>query len=189
MEGETEESDEVGSFSKANVWKRMAIVIAGATVNILFGILVYFILISTVGIQFVDPAKDTFFNRIYYGAKGTGEFVATIFDSIKTLITGGIQAGQMVGIVGISEVVVQTNGIINYLHLLAVISVSLGVTNLLPIPALDGGKILILIIEVIRRKPMKLETEAKIQLLGFSILMALTIFVTYNDILRIGAGS
>ena len=189
MEGETEESDEVGSFSKANVWKRMAIVIAGATVNILFGILVYFILISTVGIQFVDPAKDTFFNRIYYGAKGTGEFVATIFDSIKTLITGGIQADQMVGIVGISEVVVQTNGIINYLHLLAVISVSLGVTNLLPIPALDGGKILILIIEVIRRKPMKLETEAKIQLLGFSILMALTIFVTYNDILRIGAGS
>ena len=189
MEGETEESDEVGSFSKANVWKRMAIVIAGATVNILFGILVYFILISTVGIQFVDPAKDTFFNRIYYGAKGTGEFVATIFDSIKTLITGGIQADQMVGIGGISEVVVQTNGIINYLHLLAVISVSLGVTNLLPIPALDGGKILILIIEVIRRKPMKLETEAKIQLLGISILMDLTIFVTYNDILRIGAGS
>ena len=189
MEGETEESDENGSFSKASVWRRMAIVVAGAAVNIIFGILVYFILISTVGIQFVDPTKDTFFNRIYYGAKGTGEFVATIFDSIKTLITGGIQADQMVGIVGISEVVVQTNGIINYLHLLAVISVSLGVTNLLPIPALDGGKILILLIEVIRRKPMKLETEAKIQLIGFSILMALTIFVTYNDILRIGSGS
>ena len=186
MEGETEESEEKGSFSKASVWKRMAIVVAGAAVNILFGILVYFILVSTVGIQFVDPARDTFFNRIYYGAKGTGEFIVTIFDSIKTLITGGIQADQMVGIVGISEVVVQTNGIINYLHLLAVISVSLGVTNLLPIPALDGGKILILLIEVIRRKPMKLETEAKIQLLGFSILMALTIFVTYNDILRIG---
>ena len=60
MEGRTEESDEAGSFSKASVWKRMAIVIAGATVNILFGILVYFILVSTVGIQFVDPAKDTF---------------------------------------------------------------------------------------------------------------------------------
>ena len=92
----------------------------------------------------------------------------------------------MVGIVGISEVVVQTSGIINYLHLLAVISVSLGVTNLLPIPALDGGKILILLIELIRRKPMKIETEAKIQLIGFSILMALFLIVTYNDILRIG---
>lgn len=186
MEGEDEESDAEGSFSRASVWKRMAIVVAGATVNILFGILVYFILVSTVGIQFLDPAKDTFLNRIYYGAKGTGEFIATIFDSIKMLFTGGLKTDQMVGIVGISEVVVQTNGIINYLHLLAVISVSLGVTNLLPIPALDGGKILILLIEVFRRKPMKLETEAKIQLIGFSILMALTIFVTYNDILRIG---
>lgn len=186
MEGEDEESDAVGSFSKSSVWKRMAIVVAGATVNILFGILVYFILVSTVGIQFLDPAKDTFLNRIYYGAKGTGEFVTTIFESIKMLFTGGLQTDQMVGIVGISEVVVQTNGIINYLHLLAVISVSLGVTNLLPIPALDGGKILILLIEVIRRKPMKIETEAKIQLIGFSILMVLTIFVTYNDILRIG---
>ena len=186
MEGEDEESDAEGSFSKSSVWRRMAIVVAGATVNILFGILVYFILVSTVGIQFLDPAKDTILNRIYYGAKGTGEFIATIFDSMKMLFSGGLQTDQMVGIVGISEVVVQTNGIINYLHLLAVISVSLGVTNLLPIPALDGGKILILLIEVIRRKPMKLETEAKIQLIGFSILMALTIFGTYNDILRIG---
>lgn len=89
------------------------------------------------------------------------------------LFTGGLQTDQMVGIVGISEVVVKTNGIINYLNLLAVISVSLGVTNLLPIPALDGGKILILIIEIIRRKPMKMETEAKIQMLGFSILIAI----------------
>ena len=189
MEGEEEESDAPGSFSKASVWKRIAIVLAGATVNIVFGILVYFILVSTVGIQFVDPAKDTIANRIYYGAQNTGKIITSIFDSIKMLFTGGLQTDQMVGIVGISEVVVKTNGIINYLNLLAVISVSLGVTNLLPIPALDGGKILILIIEIIRRKPMKMETEAKIQMLGFSILIALSLFVTYNDILRIGAGS
>ena len=189
MEGEDEESDDPGSFSKASVWKRMVIVLAGATVNIVFGILVYFILVSTVGIQFADPAKDTIANRIYYGAQGTGQFIKAIFDSIKTLFSGGLKTNQMVGIVGISEVVVKTNGIINYLNLLAVISVSLGVTNLLPIPALDGGKILILLIEIIRRKPMKIETEAKIQLIGFSILIALSLFVTYNDILRIGTGS
>ena len=105
MEGEDEESDAEGSFSRASVWKRMAIVVAGATVNILFGILVYFILVSTVGIQFLDPAKDTFLNRIYYGAKGTGEFIATIFDSIKMLFTGGLKTDQMVGIVGISDIV------------------------------------------------------------------------------------
>lgn len=187
MEGEDEESDDEGSFSKASVWKRILIVVAGATVNIVFGILVYFILISAVGIQFVDSTKDTILNRIYYGGKATGEFIITILESIKTLFTGGLSTNQMVGIVGISEVVIQTSGIINYLHLLAVISVSLGITNLLPIPALDGGKILILLIEVIRRKPMKIETEAKIQLIGFSILMALFLFVTYNDIIRIAS--
>ena len=185
MEGEVESSDVEGSFSKASVWKRMAIVVAGATVNILFGIIVYFILMSTIGIQFVDLAKDTFLNRIYYGAIGTWEFILMLFESIKVLFTGGLSADQMVGIVGISEVVATTAGFANYIYLLAVISISLGITNLLPIPALDGGKILILLIEVIRRKPIKPETEATIQLLGFSILMALTIFVTYNDIIRI----
>ena len=112
MEGEDEESDAPGSFSKASVWKRLAIVLAGATVNIVFGILVYFILVSTVGIQFVDPAKDTIANRIYYGAQGTGEFIKAVADSIKTLFSGGLKTDQMVGIVGISEVVVKTNGII-----------------------------------------------------------------------------
>ncbi len=183
--GEEEESNEEGSFSKASISKRLAIVIAGATVNILFGIIVYFILVSTVGIQFADPTRDTIVNRLYYGAKGTGNFILSIFDSIKILFTGGLSTDQMVGIVGISEVVVQTNGILNYIYLLAVISVSLGVTNLLPIPALDGGKIVILLIELIRRKPMKAETEAKIQLIGLSILITLSILVTYNDIVRI----
>ena len=185
MEGEVESSDVEGSFSKASVWKRMAIVVAGATVNILFGIIVYFILMSTVGIQFVDPARDTFFNRIYYGAMGTWEFILMLLESIKVLFTGGLSADQMVGIVGISEVVATTAGFANYIYLLAVISISLGITNLLPIPALDGGKILILLIEAIRRKPLKEKTEINIQLIGFSILIALSLFVTYNDIIRI----
>ena len=161
--------------------------VAGAAVNIIFGIIVYFVLVSTVGLQFADPTKDTFFNRIYYGSQRTGAFIESIFESIKVLFTGGVKTDQMVGIVGISEVVVQTSKFVDYIYLLAVISVSLGVTNLLPIPALDGGKILVLLIEIIRRKPMKVETEAKIQLIGFSILIALSLFVTYNDILRIGS--
>lgn len=187
MEGEEEASDSEGSFSKASVWKRIAIVVAGAAVNIIFGIIVYFILVSTVGLQFADPIKDTFLNRIYYGGQRTGAFIGSIFESIKMLFTGGVKTDQMVGIVGISEVVVQTSKLVDYIYLLSVISVSLGVTNLLPIPALDGGKILVLLIEIIRRKPMKVETEAKIQLIGFSILIALSLFVTYNDILRIGS--
>ena len=91
----------------------------------------------------------------------------------------------MVGIVGISDIVVNTNGFFEYLYIVALISLSLGITNLLPLPPLDGGKILIYIIELIRRKPMKEETELKIQTWGFSILIALSIYVTCNDIIRI----
>ena len=185
MEGETEESDVEGSFSKANVWKRIAIVLAGPIVNIVFGLIVYYILVASVGIQFANPIDDTIINRLTYSGKATGEFIIAILDSIKTLFTGGASVDQMVGIVGISEIVVKTAGIANYINLMALISISLGITNLLPIPALDGGKILILIIEIIRRKQMKIETEAKIQMIGFSILLALSLIVTYNDIIRI----
>ena len=91
----------------------------------------------------------------------------------------------MMGPVGIAETVAKTNGFQEFIYLLALISLSLGVTNLLPIPVLDGGKILILIIEAIRRKPMKQETEINIQLLGFSFLIVLSLYVAYNDVLRI----
>lgn len=101
------------------------------------------------------------------------------------IFTGNVGINDLTGPVGISEVVSKTTTFINYLSILALISVSLGVTNLLPIPALDGGKILILIIEAIRRKPLKQETEMQIQLIGFSILIALSLVVTYNDIIRI----
>lgn len=185
MEGESEESSDSRAFSNVSIIKRIAIVSAGAIVNILFGILAYFILVSTTGLQFVDPSKDTILNRIYYGGISTGEFIVSIFESIKMLFTNGIAVEQMTGPVGISQIVVQAAGFANYIYVLAIISVSLGVTNLLPFPALDGGKIVLLIVEAIRKKKITVETEAKITLIGFSILIALSLFVTYNDIIRI----
>lgn len=267
MEGEEERSEEEGSFSKASIPKRIAIVAAGAIVNIIFAIVVYFILVASsgtyvsnivsttiegypaqeIGIQPGDkivqvneekinnlyelnealqentgeiiikverngeiieyvtspkevteqgyttyylgvnlkPAEDTFINRCINGVISTKDFLFSIVDNLKQIFTGNVGVDQMVGPVGISEVVSKTEGIKEFIYMLALISISLGVTNLLPIPALDGGKILILIIEAIRRKPLKEELEIKIQLLGFSILIALSLYVTYNDIIRI----
>ncbi len=133
----------------------------------------------------LKPAEDTFINRCIYGGMETKEFLLSIVDNLKQLFTGKVGVDQMMGPVGISEVVAKTDGIKEFFEMLALISLSLGVTNLLPIPALDGGKILILLIEAIRRKPMKQETEVNIQLLGFAILIALSLYVTYHDILRI----
>lgn len=185
MEGESEDSQDERAFTNVSVPKRIAIVSAGAIVNILFGIFAYFLLVPTVGLQFADPAKDTILNRIYYAGINTGEFILSIFESVKMLFTNGISVDQMTGPVGISQIVVQTSGFANYIYVLAVISVSLGVTNLLPIPALDGGKIVLLIVEAIRRKKITLETEAKITLVGFSLLIALSLYITYHDVIRI----
>ena len=133
----------------------------------------------------LKPAKDTFINRCINGGMQTQEFLLSIIDNLKQLFSGNVGVDQMMGPVGISEVVAKTDGIREFFEMMALISLSLGVTNLLPIPALDGGKILILLIEAIRRKPMDEKTEINIQLLGFSILIALSLYVTYNDILRI----
>ena len=69
--------------------------------------------------------------------------------------------------------------------MMALISLSLGVTNLLIFPPLDGGKILLLVIEGIRKKPIKQELELTIQMLGFAALITLSLFVTFNDVTRI----
>ena len=133
----------------------------------------------------LKQAEDTFINRCINAGMQTQQFLASTVDNLKQLFTGKVGVDQMMGPVGISEVVSKTDGVMEFLEMMALISLSLGVTNLLPIPALDGGKILILVIEAIRGKPMKQETEINIQLIGFSILIALSLYVTYNDILRI----
>lgn len=136
------------------------------------------------GIQF-KVADKNFFNNVYYAFWETTDFSVSIIDNLKMLFTGKVSANQLMGPVGISGVVAETNGIKDFINILALISLSLGVTNLLPFPPLDGGKIVILLIEAIRRKPLKENVEIKIQLLGFAILITLSIFITYNDILRI----
>ena len=78
-----------------------------------------------------------------------------------------------------------SNGLTSILYLLALLSMNLGIVNLIPIPALDGGKILMNLIEVVRRKPLKQETETYVTLVGVVIMLVLMIAVTWNDIMRV----
>lgn len=121
----------------------------------------------------------------YYAFWETVNFVESMFDSIIMLFTGNVKLEQMTGPIGISEIVVKSSGIYNFVYLLCLISLSLGVTNLLPIPALDGGRIVLLIIEGIRGKALKEEIELGIQSVGFLLLILLSLYVSYKDILRI----
>jgi len=183
LEGEDEHSDCEGSFSKASIPKRMAIVLAGGLTNIIFGLIVFFIL-GTVIIH-SQKIDDSIGNSMYLALIKTKEFLFSMFESLKMLFIGKAKVDQFIGPVGISEVIAKTSGIQDYIYILSLISVSLGVTNLLPIPALDGGKILLLIIEAIRRKKLSEKTEINIQLIGFAFLITISLYVAYNDILRI----
>lgn len=173
MLGEEEHSDEEGSFSNASIPKRIAIVAAGGLVNIIFAILLYIILMFIVT------------GNLLVAISSTGDFIMAMVESIKLIFTGGVTIDNLMGPIGISEVVAQTSGLIDFLYIMALISMSLGVTNLLPFPPLDGGKILIYIIEAIRRKPLKENFELKLQMIGFLALITLSIYVAFNDIGRI----
>lgn len=133
----------------------------------------------------LKPADKNLANNIYYAVLNTGDFAFSIVDNIKMLFTGRVSTNDLMGPVGISSVVAKTNGLQEFIYILALISLSLGVTNLLPFPPLDGGKIVLLIIEAIRRKPLDEKYEMGIQMLGFGLMILLSVYVTFNDIHRI----
>ena len=173
LEGEEKASEKEGSFSKASTPKKIAIVAAGGLVNIIFGMLIFWIL-STI-----------YLGNLIDGLRNTGKYFVLTIESLKQLFMGNVGINQLTGPIGISSLVAQTNGIFDFIHLLSVISVSLGITNLLPIPPLDGGKILIYIIEGIIRKPLKENIAYGIQMIGFTAMIALSIFVAYNDVSKL----
>ena len=173
MLGEEERSEEEGSFSEASIPKRIAIVAAGGLVNIIFAILLFIVLATIITGSFTMAISST------------GNFIMSMVESIKLLFTGGVTVDNLVGPIGISEVVAQTSSLIDFFYIMALVSMSLGVTNLLPFPPLDGGKILIYIIEAIRRKPINENFELKLQMIGFLALITLSVYVAFNDVGRI----
>ncbi len=110
-----------------------------------------------------------------------------IIKSVIQLITGVVPANTLSGPVGIVSVIgnAAVNGIRSLLNILSYISIDLGVMNLLPIPALDGGKLLLLFVEAVTKKKLSEKWEVIINVIGFALLIMVMVFATYNDILRL----
>lgn len=274
--GEDEESDNENSFRNKSVWRRIAVIAAGAIMNLILGFILSLIIFLVAGkvtttiiaeivpgsgcetagmavgdritkvnglhiftandiiyelrndedgvLDFVvehDGEKLTF-NGVKFGLtvdEETGERVLNydfkvymknmtaaellpaaankfmyysrlILMSLRDLISGKYGLNNLQGPVGIVTVIsesAQESGFdIGYLLDIAMlISVNVGIFNLLPLPALDGGRLVFLIIEAIRRKPIKAETEGMVHFAGFALLMLLMIIVTFNDVKNI----
>lgn len=130
--------------------------------------------------------KSGFVETVVGGFREAGATALLIVNALKNLIAS-FDVKQLGGPVAIYNVSSQAaeGGILPVLRLLAMLSINLGIFNLIPIPALDGGKILINLIEAIRRKPLKQETESYITLAGVAIMVLLMLVVTWNDIMRV----
>lgn len=282
MEGEDEESSDDRAFNRKPVWKRVLVVVMGAVMNVLFGLVLMMILLgqesafnSTTISQFypgsalqkaglmegdvfvsvdryrilgdkdlsfalatADPAsvdiqvkrdgKLIDFNNVKFNSRSVdGKSVVTldfyvqpigknpgtlivksaqdtvstvrmVWYSVVGLVTGKFGFNDLAGPIGTASAISQAASmglqqnflaaLNNILYMMMIITVNLGVVNLLPLPALDGGKLLFLVVEGIRRKPINPKYEGWVNAAGFCLLMALMVIVTYSDILRLVTG-
>ena len=272
MEGEDEESDAENAFNKAPVQSRIAVVVAGAVMNLVLGFVVLVFLTSqqsaitsrTIsmfhdgattqqsGLQvddeiiavngrrcyvandliyefartqngvadltvrrngeivklndvefetytdedgikqmvidfYVYPQEKTFSSVINEAAKWTVSLARMVFLSLVDLVTGNVAINQMSGPVGIVTVISEAAslGLNNVLMILAMITINLGIFNLVPFPALDGGRLLFLLIELLRGKPINQKYEIIVNTAGMFLLLTFMAFVTFSDITRL----
>lgn len=129
--------------------------------------------------------------------KSAGEFFMSMGHlvgmSLKQMVTGKLSKDDVSGPVGVVSAINETaqesesalDAIFNMIYMAALITINVGIFNLLPIPGLDGGRLLFCFIELIRRKPVKPEHEGYVHLAGMVLLFGVMIFATYNDIARL----
>lgn len=271
MAGEDEESDDINALNRKPIWQRMLITVAGATMNLLLGLILMLVVVltsqricGTTVMKFADNSSSeqcglkiedeilkvgnarvhtaaelayeimrngtepisltvrrgsetivlenvtfptTISDGIKYGladfrtadeAKTLGNVLEqTYFRSLSTvkmiwqglldLLTGRYGLEQVSGPVGVTGAVSEAakTGANNFLYLVVVITMNLGIFNLLPLPALDGGRLMFQIIELIRRKPIKQEVEGYVHFVGIVLLLLLMIAVTFKDVINL----
>lgn len=143
---------------------------------------------SGTGVIGIVAARESVsvFEAVKIGFQQTYELTKLILVSLWQMITGAIGL-ELAGPVGVGQMVGQaaSYGFYSFLIFIAAISVNLGIVNLLPLPALDGSRLVFLAIAGIRRKPISANVEGMIHFVGFMLLIGLLIIVTYFDITRI----
>ncbi|GIW44796.1 MAG: zinc metalloprotease [Candidatus Binatia bacterium] len=139
----------------------------------------------------IEPGFDVIpvgpLGAIRMGAEQTAWWVGTIFLSLAKMVQGKIPASEIGGPILIAQTAGQQarHGLENLIHFMAVISVNLGVLNLLPVPVLDGGHLFFFLIEAVRRRPLDTRYREVAQQVGLLLLLALMAFAFYNDIARV----
>jgi len=161
---------------------RLQIMSAGSVFNIVFAFFAFIIVFFAgkdmhLGAAIISSAKIT-----WAMMSGTAEYLVNIF-------TGHGTMDGLAGPVGIAVIAgkAAAKGFLNLLYFTGMLSLSLGIMNLLPLPALDGGQLVMLFIEAIRKKPVSVKVYQAVNLIGFALFIALSVLVTYKDVVKLMA--
>ena len=135
----------------------------------------------------VYGVEKTFWGVVKHSFEWTGSIIKTVWVSLIELITGRYSISELSGPVGVATAVEQASsyGWDSLFLLIAYITINLGVLNLMPFPALDGGKLVLLVVELIRGKPLDQKYEGYINLAGLIVLLGLMIVVTVSDVTKL----
>lgn len=146
----------------------------------------------------VQPESRTVIGVLRRSAADTFSMARMVIESLKGIVTGRFGLNEVAGPVGTAQAISQAAGaglqqsfgqaVSNILLMIIMITVNLGIVNLLPLPALDGGRLLFLLWEAITRKPVPQKYEGYVHAAGFALLMALMVIITFSDIRRIISG-
>ena len=135
----------------------------------------------------ITPVMERhFFASFGEGIRDTGRMTVMMYDVLRQLLTGDVSVKELSGPVGIVYAVNETakSGIMYVIYLAALLSLNLAVINMLPLPALDGGRLLFLVIRKITGRRVTDEMEGRIHFIGIMLLMLLMVYVTFNDVIK-----
>lgn len=137
-------------------------------------------------IGITPKVERSFFGSIRSGFKNTWSMTVLMYDTLRQLFTGDVSVKELSGPVGIVYAVNLSaqSGVIYVVYLAALLSLNLAIINMLPFPALDGGRLLFLLIRKVTGKRVTDEMEGKIHFVGIMLLFMLMIYVTFNDVIK-----
>ncbi|GEN81993.1 putative zinc metalloprotease Lmo1318 [Sporosarcina luteola] len=139
-----------------------------------------------IGVKYKPEFEKSPLKALKYGATETVSWISRIFELLGMLVTGKFSIDALSGPVGIYKATgdMAQHGIFTLMNWAAVLSINLGIMNLLPLPALDGGRLLFFLFEGVRGKPVDKQKEGMVHFVGIMLLMVLMLVVTWNDIQR-----
>jgi regulator of sigma E protease len=174
--------DDAKGLFEASPFSRALIMSAGSLFNIGFALLVFTAL-------FMFSKQMHFFAALSASAKTLWAILSGTVMLLANLLSGQGGMEGLSGPLGIAMMAgkAATQGFVHLSYFTGALSMSLGIMNLFPLPALDGGQLVMLLIEAFKKKPLALRTHQAVNLIGFALFIILSILVTYRDIVKLAA--